>query len=191
MGDRMDPKIALLIIDMQNDVVAKLPAATGIVPGIREILDRFRAAGKPVFHIRRSYRADGTDVELPRLELFKQHGFKVVGGTPGAAIVDTLKPEPGEYTIVKPRWSGFFRTSLDMLLNRLGIKTVVLTGVQTPNCVRTTAFDAISYDFETVVVKDCSAALTDEVHEHNLTDMANIGVRIVMKKDFLEQFEML
>ena len=131
-------------------------------------LEHFRTTGKPVFHIRRSYRTDGTDVELPRLEQFKQHGFKVVAGTPGAEIVDELKPKPDEYIIIKSRWSGFFKTSLDLLLIRLGIKTVVLTGVQTPNCVRTTAYDAISYDLDTIVVSDCSAALTSEIHQYNL-----------------------
>lgn len=179
--------IALLIIDMQKDVVKKLPLAPGIIPGILEILEIFREVKKPVFHIRRSYRADGTDVELPRLEKFKQHGFAVVEGTEGAEIVDPLKPRSEEYVIVKPRWSGFFLTKLELLLNRLGIKTVVLTGVQTPNCIRTTAYDAISYDFETIVIKDCSTAMTEGIHEYNLYDMAQIGIKIIFKDDFIRQ----
>jgi nicotinamidase-related amidase len=185
----MDDNIALLIIDMQNDVVAKLQPAPAIIPKIQDVLAKFRAVNRPVFHIRRSYRADGTDVELPRLARFRKEGFKVVEGTPGAEIVDDLYPEPGEYVIIKSRWSGFFRTNLDLLLHRLGINTVVLTGVQTPNCVRTTAYDAISYDFETIVLKDCSAAATDEIHEHNLYDMAQIGIKIMLKDEFLKQFQ--
>ena len=185
----MKEEIALLIIDMQNDVVDKLPLAPEIIPGIRDVLNRFRDARKPIFHIRRSYRADGTDVELPRLEVFKSSGFRVVEGTSGAEIVESLRPKSGEYIIIKPRWSGFFRTSLDLLLNRLGVKTVVLTGVQTPNCVRTTAYDAIAYDLETIVIKDCSAAKTADVHEYNLNDMAGIGIQIMMKDEFLKQFD--
>ena len=185
----MNSNIALLIIDMQNDVVEKLPLAPGIISGIRDILDRFRTAKKPVFHIGRSYRSDGTDVELPRLEIFKEHGFRIVEGTRGAEIVEPLKPLPDEYVIIKSRWSGFFNTSLDLLLNRLGIGTVVLSGVQTPNCVRTTAYDAIAYDLDTIVIKDCSAAMTEQVHEYNLTDMANIGVQVMLKDEFFKQFE--
>ena len=185
----MRPEIALLIIDMQNDVVEKLPLAPGIIPGIQDVLTRFRAAGKPVIHIRRSYRADGTDVELPRLQIFKEKGFKVVEGTAGAEIVEQLSPTPNEYVIIKSRWSGFFKTNLDLILNRLGVKTVVITGVQTPNCVRTTAFDAISFDFDTIVLKDCSAAMTEEVHDYNLQDMANIGVKIMLKNEFLKEFD--
>ncbi|UCH89764.1 MAG: cysteine hydrolase [Thermoplasmata archaeon] len=182
----MTSDIALLIIDMQNDVVEKMPLAPGIVPGIQEILERFRTASKPVFHIRRSYRADGTNVELPRLEEYKKSGFKVVEGTTGAEIIEALKPQENEYVVIKPRWSAFFQTPLQMLLTRLGIKTVVLTGVQTPNCVRTTAYDAIALDFETIIIKDCGTAATEEIHEYNLNDMENIGCRIMMKDDFLK-----
>ena len=176
---------------MQNDVVSKLPPAPGIVPLIKEVLDNFRELKKPIFHIRRSYRVDGTDVELPRLEKFKSSGFTVVEGTTGAEIIDELKPikNESEYLIIKPRWSGFCRTHLDLLLNRLGIKTVVLTGVQTPNCVRTTAYDAIAYDFDTIILKDCSAAINDDVHQHNLYDMEQIGVKILLKDEFLKEIE--
>jgi nicotinamidase-related amidase len=186
----MDNNIALLIIDMQNDVVKKLPPAPGIINDIREILHIFRQLEKPIFHIRRSYRADGTDVELPRLEKFKTKGFSVVEGTFGAEIVEELKPKAEEYVIIKPRWSGFFQTSLNLLLNRLNIKTLVLTGVQTPNCVRTTAYDAITYDYNTIVIKDCSAAMNEEIHRNNLYDMAQIGIKIMSKQEFLQEFDL-
>jgi nicotinamidase-related amidase len=171
---------------MQNDVVEKQPLFSEIIPNVKEILERFRAESRPVFHIRRSYRSDGTDVELPRLEGYKKTGFKVVEGTPGAEIVEPLKPIDDEYVIIKRRWSGFFQTELLLLLNRLIVKTVALTGVQTPNCVRTTAYDAIAYDFDTIIIKDCSAAATPEVHANNLKDMENIGCRILMREDFLK-----
>jgi nicotinamidase-related amidase len=179
----MDENIALLIIDMQNDVVKKLLPAPEIVPGIKEILNKFRQLKKPIFHIRRSYRADGTDVELPRLEKFKKIGFGVVEGTPGAQIIDELQPINDEYVIIKSRWSGFFKTNLDLLLNRLSVKTLIITGVQTPNCVRTTAYDAISYDFDTIIIKDCSAAADEKIHEYNLYDMQQIGIKIWNKED--------
>jgi nicotinamidase-related amidase len=185
----MTAEIALLIIDMQNDVVEKLPLAPGIIPDVKDVLEHFRKLSKPVFHVRRSYRADGTDVELPRLEVYRKKGFKIVERTPGAEIIEQLTPLEGEYVIIKPRWSAFFQTSLELLLKRLGVKTVVLTGVQTPNCVRTTAFDAIAYDYETILIKDCSAASTEEIHDYNLYDMAEIGVKIIMKDEFLKLLE--
>ena len=181
----MYENVALLIIDMQNDVVKKLPPATGIIPGIFEILSKFRELNKPIFHIKRSYRVDGTDVELPRLQKFRESGFRVVEGTYGAEIVEQLKPKQNEYIITKSRWSGFFKTHLDLLLNRLKIKKVIITGVQTPNCVRSTAFDAISYDFDTIIIKDCTAAMDDTIHNNNLYDMAQIGIKISTKDELI------
>jgi nicotinamidase-related amidase len=187
----MMDNVALLIIDMQNDVVKKLPPAPSIIPGIKQVLTKFRELNRPIFHIRRSYRADGSDVELPRLEKFKKSGFSVVVGSPGAEIIDELKPEPkaNEYVIIKPRWSGFTRTNLDLLLYRRGIKTVILTGVQTPNCVRTTAYDAIAFDFETIILKDCSAAANEEIHNYNLYDMEQIGVKVLTKDELFKMLE--
>jgi nicotinamidase-related amidase len=182
----MPSEIALLIIDMQNDVVDKLPLSKKIIPGLKEVLEQFRSTKKPVFHIRRSYRADGTDVELPRLEQFKKSGFRVVEGTSGAEIIEELKPIPEEYVIIKNRWSGFYQSPLDMLLRRLQVKTVVITGIQTPNCVRTTAFDAIALDFDTILLKDCSAAASEDIHDYNCVDMANIGVKIMMRSEFMK-----
>jgi nicotinamidase-related amidase len=181
----MVQETALLIIDMQNDVVEKLPLSQEIVPGLMELLEAFRAHDLPVFHIRRSYRADGTNVELPRLEEYRKKGFRNLEGTPGVEIIEELRPMEEEYVVVKPRWSGFDHTPLELLLKRLGIKTVVITGVQTPNCIRTTAFDAVAYDYDTILVKNCSAAATHEIHEYNIYDMEQIGVKIKTKEEIL------
>jgi len=54
----------------------------------------------------------------------------------------------GEYLVCKRRWSAFFQTELDSLLKRLGVDQVVVTGVQTPNCIRGTVWDANSLDYE-------------------------------------------
>ena len=185
----MSPKTALLIIDMQNDVVEKLPLSTEIIPRLKDLMETFREKKMPVFHIRRSYRADGTNVELPRLEQFRKNGFSNVEGTQGVEIIGELRPKPGEFEVVKPRWSGFDHTPLELLLKRLEVKRVVICGLQTPNCVRTTAFDAVAYDYDTVLVKDCTAAASEEIHVHNLYDMEQIGVRIMMQADVLKMLD--
>ena len=63
---------------------------------------------------------------------------------------------PGELVLVKRRFSAFFATHLDLLLRRLGTERLVVCGVQTPNCIRATAFDAVSLDYHQVV---CSVAV--------------------------------
>lgn len=176
-------KTALLIIDMQNDFVLEgaplqVKGALGIINKVKKVLEEFRSKSLPVFHLVRVHRKDGSDVEIIRKETFRKKPF-AVEGTKGAEIVDELKPKNNEYIIKKIRMSAFINTDLDLVLKSLGIKHVVISGIQTPNCVRTSAFDAIAYNYYTTLVEDATAAQNDEIHRSNVSDMRNIGIKIV------------
>jgi len=139
---------ALLIIDMQNDFVLegkalKVAGARMVVPKIQAVLSEFRKRKLPVFHIVRVHREDGSDVEVIRQERFRKQPF-AVAGTHGAAVIDELAPRTGEYILTKTRMSAFIGTELDLMLRTLGVTLVVICGIQTPNCIRTTVFDAIA-----------------------------------------------
>jgi nicotinamidase-related amidase len=180
-------KTALLIIDMQNDFIRKgallrVNDGEGIIGNIRSALDLFRSRGLPVFHILRVQRADGSDVEISRRGLFQKTPF-AVEGTVGARVIDELEPHQGEYIIRKNRMSAFFNTDLDLLLRSLGVERLVITGIQTPNCVRTTAFDAFAYNYQVFLVNDAVAAQDDGIHRANVRDMANIGISIIQTAD--------
>ena len=82
--------------------------------------------------------------------------------------------------VKKIRMSAFFNTDLDTILRSLGVDTVVITGIQTPNCVRTTAFDAVAYNYNTCLVEDAAAAQTEAIHKANVLDMRNIGIATVV-----------
>lgn len=180
-------KPALLIIDMQNDFVMPggslpVPGARDIIPGVVDILTLFRKARLPVFHVLRVHRASGVDVEITRREIFKRTPF-AVEGTPGAAVIEELAPKDGEFRLKKTRMSAFFNTDLDLMLRTLGIDSLVVTGIQTPNCIRTTVFDAMAYNYHVFLVRDAVTAKNREIHEANLTDMQNIGIRIIDGKN--------
>jgi nicotinamidase-related amidase len=180
-------KAALLIIDMQNDfVLPKKPlnvaGARAAIPNIQAVLAEFRNRSLPVFHILRVHRRDGSDVEITRQELFGKSPF-AVAGTPGAAVIDELAPREGEYILKKTRMSAFIGTELDLMLRTLGVSTLFICGIQTPNCIRTTVFDGIAYNYPVVLVDDATGAVSDEVHRANVRDMQNIGVRIVKSAD--------
>jgi nicotinamidase-related amidase len=180
-------KPALLIIDMQNDFVldGKLLQVRGvaiIIPRIRVILNFFRFQSLPIFHVVRVHRPDGSDVEIIRQTLFRQTPF-AVEGTHGAAVIDEIAPIPGEYIIQKIRMSAFIGTGLDLTLRTLAVDTVVVAGIQTPNCIRTTIFDAIAYNYNACLVDDAVAAQTEEIHRSNVRDMKNIGVTILMSDE--------
>ena len=180
---------ALLIIDMQNDFVLegrplRVAAARSLVPNIREILDAFRAKHLPVFHIMRVHRKDGSDVEMHRRDLFAKQPFPVEG-TKGAAVIDELAPRGGEYLIPKIRMCAFIGTELDLMLRSLRCTDVVICGIQTPNCIRTTTFDATAYNYPVVLAVDANGAQTEEIYEANVYDMQNIGVRILTTRDLI------
>ena len=179
--------IALLIIDMQNDFVLedspyRVAGARAVVPKIQGVLAEFRRRSLPVFHIVRVHRADGSDVEIIRQEKFRSRPF-AVAGTPGAAVIDELAPRKGEYIVEKVRMSAFIGTELDLMLRTLGVSKVFITGIQTPNCIRTTVFDAIAFNYPVVLVDDAVGAASEEIHRANVCDMENIGVRIVKTAD--------
>ena len=176
--------IALVIIDMQNDFVLPeaplcVKGAQATVPTIQKLLDRARAEGWRVIHVIRQHRRDGSDVEIGRAPLFTQGAGICVPGTKGAEIVDELAPLPDETILRKLRFSAFFQTELDMILRRLKIDTLLIAGTQYPNCVRGTATDAMSHDYNTIVVTDACSAQTDEIAATNIRDMKNMGITCV------------
>lgn len=177
-------KTALLIIDMQNDFC--LPQAPFAVKGalqvagqIKKALEACRLWGLPVVHVVRRYRADGVDVEITRLPAFLEKDGAFMADTKGTQIIGELKPVKGEYVVIKRRWSAFFQTELDLLLRRLKVNHIVVAGVQTPNCIRSTVWDANSLDYQVTVLTDGTGAADPDVHRANLFDMQNIGIQLM------------
>lgn len=79
--------------------------------------------------------------------------------------------------------------NLDLMLRRMGVKTVVLAGTQYPNCVRGTANDAMSYDYETVVCTDACSAKTPEVAAANVFDMQNMGIKCISLDEVEKEYK--
>ncbi len=180
-------KTALLIIDMQKAFVEPgaahcIQGAKATVPACAETIKEARACGAPVFWIKRQYLPDESDVEFTRREAWLAGGRTMAPGSTGInseELAEGLYAEPTDYEIIKPRWSAFFQTKLDMMLRRLKVDTVVLIGTTTPNCVRTTCYDAIALDYETVVIEKCCSSQTNEIQMVNMMDMERIGAKII------------
>ena len=180
---------ALLIIDMQNDFVlpggpVTVAGALATVPTIRRLLDAFRSQDRPVLHITRVYRVDGSDVERFRREAFLRGPQYLLPGSVGAQIVPELAPLPNEPVLVKPRFSAFMGTPLDLVLRRLGVRELVIAGTQYPNCIRATVLDAVCLDYAVTVVTDACSAQTEAVAQANIADMAAIGVRCLTAREY-------
>lgn len=188
----MEMSTAILVIDMQNDFLAPnapchMEGCMDIVPQIQKLLKLGRERGWSVVHIVRGHDASGVDMEKFRMHLYLNGRGYAVRGTEGAEIIGALKPEDGDIVIEKVRFSGFFATKLDLVLRRLGIKNLVLCGTQYPNCVRSTAVDGISLDYNVYVCTDATWGASAEVTRANIFDMENMGIRCLpLEKLFME-----
>jgi nicotinamidase-related amidase len=183
-------KYALIIIDMQNDFV--LPGSSACVAGaydtvsfIKRLLDFFRMNKLPVFHVVREYRADGSDIEMNRLDGFLRKGLYLVPGTKGCEIVEALRPMDGEYRVMKNRYSCFMNTEVDFMLRRIGATHLVVCGTQYPNCIRATIFDAVCHGYHVINITDATSAQTPEIAQANIVDIRNIGVDCISLDEFI------
>ena len=184
-------KTALLVIDMQRGFLCErsplfIAGAPATVSSCAAVIRRCREKKIPVFFITRQYRSDGSDVELPRRERWEKGGKPLSPGCAeeiSAAMPPEFGSDPADWHIVKPRYSAFFATELDIILRRLGVGHVLLAGTTTPNCIRTSCYDAISLDYEVTVLSDCTSSASDEIQQANLRDMANVGASILSSEE--------
>lgn len=181
---------AILIIDMQNDFVlpdAPLPVAQAMatIPAIARFLAFGRERDWAVVYVIRRHLLSGIDAETYRAPLFENGSPFCVPGTKGAEIVDGLKPEAGDIIVHKQRFGAFFATPLDLILRRLGVKNVYVTGTQYPNCIRATAVEAMARDYATWVCVDCCSAENERVAEANIYDMKKMGIKCVSSEEIM------
>ncbi len=164
-------KKALLVIDMLNDFTLEgapleVPAARKIIPNIRKELEKARSSGIPVIYV-----CDAHDPDDREFDIWPRH---CVRGTPGARVVDELKPQQGDIVVEKKTYSGFFDTRLDETLGELGVTELVITGCVTNICVMYTASDAVLRGYRVTVPRDCCAGLDRRDEEFAFRQMRNI-----------------
>ncbi|KAJ0075911.1 hypothetical protein Patl1_34250 [Pistacia atlantica] len=162
---------ALLVIDMQNDFILddglmRVDGGKAIVPNVIKTVEMARQRGILVIWVVREHDPQGRDVELFRRHLYLPGKVGPTSkGSPGAELVDGLVIKEGDYKLVKTRFSAFFATHLHSFLQTAGIHSLVIAGVQTPNCIRQTVFDAVALDYQPVtVIVDATAAATPDIH---------------------------
>lgn len=186
-------KTALIMIDMQRGFLDEsspcyIAGARATVPACARVAEFCRELSVPVFFVTRLYRENGSDVEHCRFASWLNGGKPIspgCGESISAAAPAELEPKAGDYQILKPRFSAFFGTELDLILRRLGIRTLLLAGTTTPNCIRSTCYDGLSLDYNIAVLSDCTSSATEEIQRSNLRDMENIGAQILTSAELM------
>ena len=191
---------ALLIIDMQNAFIhpegslSKMGLDTSrtsiVIEPIKQLINKFKAANRPVIFIQHTHRPDRTDAGLiakvfpPIMDL--GHCFD---GTWDCDIIDELKPKEDDFIIKKHRFSAFYNTQLEAVLRELDIKTLVVAGIATNVCVESTIRDAFYRDFNVFVPREATASYTIEQEQGALGNFEFAFARVNSLEQMLIELE--
>ena len=196
---------ALITIDTQRDVLdgqpLEIPGTSAALPAMQQLLHGFREAGRPIVHIVRLYRLDGSNVDLCRRRLVEEGTAMLAPGSEGSELAPGLLPDsttrldpdlllagdvqqvgPAEVVIYKPRWGAFYDTALETHLRTQGISTVVFCGCNFPNCPRTSIYEASERDFRVVVAGDALSGM----YERGEHELSAIGVVLMRTPEVLD-----
>ncbi|HKY30204.1 MAG TPA: isochorismatase family cysteine hydrolase [Pyrinomonadaceae bacterium] len=176
---------ALLLIDWINDLEFEgadrllelaLPAARNIA-NLKKLAKK---AGIPAIYVNDNFGKWQSDFKKIIAHCLEDN----VRGEP---LVRLLLPEEDDYFVLKPKHSGFYSTTLDLLLKHVGAQNLILTGIAGNNCVLFTANDAYMRDFKLFVPSDCVVSETMEENEYALKQMEKVlkaDIRESKKLDF-------
>lgn len=145
--------VALLLIDVINDL--EWPGGENLLPAALAMADRIAALraradelGVPTIFVNDNFGRWQSDFRA-------QIEHCLTDGVRGAPVAQRLMPTAHDYFVLKPKHSGFYSTSLDILLRHLGAGILILTGIAADNCVLFTANDAYLRDYRLFVPRDC------------------------------------
>jgi len=164
--------IALLLIDVINDLEFEggekllrhaLPAARRIAA----FKKRCGVAGIPAIYVNDNFGKWQSDFK-------KLISHCLDDNTRGREIVELLKPAGDDYFVLKPKHSGFYSTTLDLLLKHLGADTLILTGFTADICILFTANDAYMRDYRLVIPADCVASQDETENQRALKFMERV-----------------
>jgi len=182
------PRHAILVIDMLNDFVGekaplRCPGGETIIPDLQKVFKWVRERENDdvhLVHIQEAHRKNDAD--------FRVRPVHAVDGTWGSDFIPELYPEGDEYIVKKRRHSGFAHTDLDLYLREENIDTVVVTGVWTNVCVRSTATDALANAYRVITLSDGCASKTEEMHEYGLNDLS-IFTKVMTIDEYIAAWE--
>jgi nicotinamidase-related amidase len=158
----LDPKTALVIIDLQKGIVA-LPAVHpigDIITNAAALATAFRKLGLPVVLVNVAGGAPGRNEQARSVRDFPPDW---------ADLIPELNVQPADHKVTKHTWGAFANTDLDALLKESGVTQIVLAGVATSIGVESTAREAYALGFNVTIATDAVTDLNLAAHENSLT----------------------
>jgi len=165
-------RTALLLIDVINDFEFEngeqlLELAMPIGHNIAKLKSLVKNAGLPVIYVNDNFGKWQSD-----LNKIVSHCLK--DGVRGEPFVKLVLPDEDDYFVLKPKHSGFYCTSLELVLEHVGATNLILAGIAGNNCVLFTANDAYMRDFQIVIPADCVVSESQQENEYALKQMEKV-----------------
>lgn len=159
---------ALLIIDLQQEFFKEgrlKDHRQKLATNVNELVDIAHKNNIPVIWVRQEYKPNLSDAPL-----YNRRNNKPVTiiGTEGCQLLPELHKKAGDYEIIKKRFSAFFKTDLEKIIQQLHINSLIIAGVNTMTCIRTTAIDAYQRDYDVILALDCIDAYDIKQHKDSL-----------------------
>jgi nicotinamidase-related amidase len=196
----LDPKTtALLVIDIQDIYLQPkdTPQETArwqpfydrmrgtVIPNTARLIADARARGVEVIFARIAcHKLDGRDRSLSQ----KKPGFNyllIPKDSPEGRIVPELAPQGDEIVMIKTTDSALTGTNLRLILRNMGIKDVIVAGIFTDQCISSSVRSLCDESFGVVVVENCCAAATMDLHDRELEIINMIYCHVVQLDDVL------
>jgi nicotinamidase-related amidase len=157
-----------------------------VIPRTANLHNRFRQHGMDVLHARIACLLEnGKDRSLSQ----KKPGWNYLllpKDREDAQIVAELAPREGEIVVTKTTDSALTGTNLRLVLHNMGIKNVVLTGIFTDQCISSTVRSLADESFNVILVEDCCAAGTDELHRKELEILNMIYCHVISSGELMD-----
>lgn len=170
---RVEPKsTGIIVVDMLNEFCKPggamvLPGYEALIAPQKKVIEAGRQAGCPILFVVDTHRAN-----MRQDREFLKRTPHCLEGTWGAQVIEDLDPRADDIYIVKRRYSAFFNTDLDLTLRDLQLNALVVFGVVTNICVRSTVHDAFFLGYQAIVPEDCVAATGPREQASSLYDIA-------------------
>lgn len=161
-----------VFVDLLEDFFSKPPLSErrgAISCAVNELASFARENDLPVIWVRQEFEPDLSDA----FQSMRETGTRItIRGTTGCDIIMEVERKPNDVEVVKKRYSAFFGTQLDQLLESVHCSHLIIGGVNTHACVRATAVDAFQLDYSVILAIDSIASYDDEYHRESIRYLA-------------------
>lgn len=196
MTEKFDTeRTAVIAVDLQYECITGNGAwpicnPEQVLTKARKVIEAARHRRIPIIYTK--HWLDPRGIDAMRHEPTDDRGRPLhsVAGDPMAEICEEVAPGPEDIVVHKQRWTGFYGTEMDVVLNRLDVAHLIMFGVWTEACFETTVWDALWRDNRITLVKDACGSATPLMHMTAILDLANwlYGGTVITADELVKAF---